>query len=49
MAGSRRLLDFLRDASEWVRSGPVKYRENRRRACKRQGPFLGMLQSKNLG
>jgi hypothetical protein len=42
--------DFLRDASERVRSGPVKYRENIVGGpVNAQAPFLGILQSKNLG
>jgi NADPH-dependent curcumin reductase len=42
--------DFLRDASEWVRSGRLKYREDIADGLENApATFLGMLQGKNFG
>jgi NADPH-dependent curcumin reductase CurA len=42
--------DFLREASEWVRSGRVKYREDIVDGLENApAAFLGMLQGKNFG
>jgi NADPH-dependent curcumin reductase CurA len=43
-------VDFLRDASEWVRSGRLKYREDIVEGLeKAPAAFLGLLQGKNFG
>jgi NADPH-dependent curcumin reductase CurA len=45
-----RQADFLRDASEWVRSGRLKYREDVVEGLENApAAFLGMLQGKNFG
>jgi len=42
--------DFLRDASEWVRTGRLKYREDIVEGLEKAPvSFLGMLQGKNFG
>jgi NADPH-dependent curcumin reductase CurA len=42
--------DFLRDASEWVRSGRLKYREDVVEGLENApAAFLGLLQGKNFG
>jgi NADPH-dependent curcumin reductase CurA len=42
--------DFLRDASEWVRTGRLKYREDIVDGLERApASFLGLLQGKNFG
>jgi NADPH-dependent curcumin reductase CurA len=43
-------VDFLRDASEWVRTGRLKYREDIVEGLeKAPAAFLGLLQGKNFG
>jgi NADPH-dependent curcumin reductase CurA len=45
-----RQADFLRDASEWVSSGRLKYREDVVEGLENApAAFLGMLQGKNFG
>ena len=45
-----RQADFLREASEWVRSGKLKYREDVVEGLENApAAFLGMLQGKNFG
>ena len=42
--------DFLRDASEWIRTGRLKYREDIVKGLeKAPASFIGMLQGKNFG
>jgi len=42
--------DFLREASEWVRSGRLKYREDVVEGLENApAAFLGLLQGKNFG
>src|SRR5262245_24583282 len=42
--------EFLREASEWVRSGRLKYREDIAEGLERApAAFLGLLQGKNFG
>jgi len=43
-------VDFLRDASEWVRTGRLRYREDIAEGLeKAPAAFLGLLQGKNFG